>query len=335
MQRPATHRAILIRRASPLFAVALLLASEGALAAERAPGDEAAAEGGSAEPEAADDAAAEDAAAGDAAAEDDGFDDDDEPLVPVGDDDDELLPPPAADPGQEWPPRTPPPTEEELEVPESPEWERRLELGGGILFVSRPQFGDSSPKAVRYDPFVGWGINLRWDLLRWLRLHPYFMASYHDAAIPQGALVTDATTSISPDATVSETTVSTFSFGASVAPVWWLSDRGRAWISVGVGWGRIEVPEMTILEPTGHTIEVLDRSSVFVEFPISIGAAFDVIPDWLAVEYQTSVVPVTGQSGDALETYQAVDSSGQLRDIGPMMELDVSFVHQLSLALIL
>ncbi|MBI4702809.1 MAG: hypothetical protein HY744_16945 [Deltaproteobacteria bacterium] len=218
---------------------------------------------------------------------------------------------------------------------EAPRWERHLELGGEVVWVSRPFVQGEAATAVRYDPFVGFGLHLRWELLRFLRFHPYLVDVHHDVRVPSGALATAAPGSVRPDATVSPSSASTYVFGARIEPTLWLSDRARAWVGAGVGWGRFEFPAVTVTEPGGAPFEVRSRSAVFVEFPISVGVAFDVVPRWLAVEYEIYGAPVVGQSGDALDPFQAVDAAGTMRELGPLGAIEASFVHALGLALIL
>ncbi len=237
---------------------------------------------------------------------------------------------PELDEASSRPPLPPP-----IALPEPPKWERRLEIGGGVVFVNRPLLHEATATAVSYQPTVGFGLHLRWDILKFLRVHPYFIDARHDLTLPAGALTTSAGHSISSTATLSESTAYTFVFGLRLEPTWWLSDRARAWASVGVGWGRFEIPEMTINDPTGGEFMVRERANVFVEFPMGLGVAFDVIPRWLAVEYEFYAAPITGTSGDALESYQAIDASGNLRDVGTVEDLDASFVHTIGLALIL
>jgi len=216
-----------------------------------------------------------------------------------------------------------------------PEWERRLEIGGDILVVSRPFASALSAVGVRYGAAIGWGVHLHWDLFPWLRLHPYFVDAHHDVHIPHNALTTDAENSIPAGTTYSEITADSFAFGAKLAPTLPLSDRARAWISAGVGWGRLNVPAMVITDPAGAQFDVRKRDGVFVEFPIGIGVSYDVIPQWLAIEYEASAAPITSQSGTAHETVQAVDADGATRDVGPLGAFEASFVQRLGLTLIL
>ncbi len=249
---------------------------------------------------------------------------------------------PPTDPASAEPPETPPeytrdprpPLPPPIELPEPPAWERRVEVGGAVVFVSRPLWHERPSSAVSYHPGVGFGLDARWDVFSFLRVRPYFYDVHHEIRIPRGGLTTDSATSISADAVLSESTTTTFAFGLQIEPTWWITDQARAWLSAGVGWGRFEFPEMTVQQGAA-SYTVRERSSVFVEFPLGLGAAYDVIPRWLAVSYHVAVAPVTGHSGNALEPFQAIDADGNMRDVGSYEPIDISFIHTLSLALIL
>jgi len=234
-----------------------------------------------------------------------------------------------------------PPLPPEVELGGSPEWERRLEIGGDFAIIIRPFANGLEPSKITYLAAPAWGVHLHWTIFRWLRVHPYFFDVHHDIDIPAGALTGGGGVDwIHPGATLSEVVAETFVFGAKLAPTLEFTDRLRAWFSAGVGWGRFNISAMTVqedgaLENSGGTYEVRERSGVFVEFPFGLGISFDVIPRWLAVEYEFSAAPVVGQSGNAHEVFQAVDEAGETRDIGPLGAIEASFVNALGLSLIL
>ncbi len=220
-------------------------------------------------------------------------------------------------------------------LPEAPEWERHIEVGADFAFVIRPFAAAEIDNGVGYDPAPAWGLHLRWRIASFLRFHAYFVDAHHNLQIPQGALVAKTARSISPDATIDEASVTTFVFGARLAPTWEITDRLRAWIGAGVGWGRFEFPVMVVRERNDVTYQVRARDGVFVEFPISIGASFDIIERWLAIELEATGAPITGQSGDAHATVQAVDADGNLVDVGGFGAIQASFVNTIGLSLIL
>ena len=230
----------------------------------------------------------------------------------------------------------PRPEPEEVEPPATLPWGRRLEIGGSYAMVFRPFANGLTPSSIGYNPaLAAWALHLHWDLFPFLRFHPYFLDAHHGLDIPAGALSSGTSDSIAAGATVADTTVATFVLGAKLAPTWPISDRFRAWIAAGIGWGRYEFPEMVVTEPSGAQLTIRERSGVFVEFPLGLGASFDIIERWLAIEYEATAAPATGQSGSAYEVFKAIDSSGNLKDVGMFGAVEVSFVQTLGLSLIL
>jgi len=223
----------------------------------------------------------------------------------------------------------------EVDPPPPPRWDRSIEVGGDAAFVIRPFANGVVAGPVRYEAAIGWGVHLHWELLDWLRLHPYFIDAHHDLAIPTGALATTSPNSVSRASTVAESTATSFVFGAKLAPTLELSRYARGWLSAGVGWGRFSFPTMTITEPSGAVFDVGERAGVFVEFPLGVGLSYEVWPDWLTIEYEATAAPIVGQSGTAHEPAQAVDAAGQLRDVGPIGAIEASFVQTLGLSLLL
>jgi hypothetical protein len=92
---------------------------------------------------------------------------------------------------------------------------------------------------------------------------------------------------------------------------------------------------MTATEPSGAQFTIRERSGVFVEFPLGLGASFDIIERWLAIEYEATAAPSTGQSGSAYQVFKAIDADGNLKDVGRFGAVEVSFVQTLGLSLIL
>ncbi|MEM1029824.1 MAG: hypothetical protein AAGN82_05705 [Myxococcota bacterium] len=229
----------------------------------------------------------------------------------------------------------PRPPLDDVIAPAAPPWNRRLEVGGVAAVVVRP-FADAvvPNTGISYRAAPAWGVVFRWALYDWVAVHPYFLDSHHALGIPQGAFATGAANSIAPDATYETDSVITFSFGAKLAPTWEVTPRLRLWGSFGVGWGRFEFRSLALEEGT-TTFSVNERDSVFIEFPIGLGLSYDVIDRWLAVGYEATGAPVTGQTGTAHEAVQAVDGDGNLRDVGPVGAIEASFVQSLSLTVIL
>ena len=116
-----------------------------------------------------------------------------------------------------------------LELPPTSHCERRLEVGGDFVYVSRPFSQALAPSAVYYPATPGFGIHLRWELVSWLRFHSYFVHAVHDVQLPPGALSVVSSSSISSNAEYGPLSAETFVFGAKLAPTLPLGHNARAW----------------------------------------------------------------------------------------------------------
>jgi hypothetical protein len=230
-------------------------------------------------------------------------------------------------PRPEPPPRPPlPPRAPAKPVP----WSRHVDIGGGVALVNRvaaTEAPEGVRTPVRYSPSLGFGLWARWELVRWLRMNLYFVRSQHEAGMPPGALGLPG----DPD----PAGLYTYSFGARLAPTWQFGPRLRTWVSAGAGWGRIEVDPFDVRQANGGRFDVRSRAASFVELPFGLGASFDLIPKWLALEVEVVGAFNVGERGDALREGQTIDSSGRRVDVGPLPEIQGSFVQTLGLSLVL
>ena len=265
---------------------------------------------------------------------DDDDDDDDEAAAPKRHERD---PTPAEEKAQHKHERDQPrpPLPPEVAEPEAPPWERRLEIGPDFALMIRPLTDGLGESSIKYEPAPAWGVHINWPVIKWVHFRPYFTHASHTVDIPQGAMSTDSPSSIGADAVIDELKVETFTLGAKLAPTWHFTERVRAWVALGVGWGRFSYPKMTVTESDGGNYIVRDRSGVFVEFPLGLGISVDIIERWLLIGYEATAAPITGQSGDAHERFQAIDALGRTRDVGPFGAIELSVVQTLGLSLIL
>ncbi|MRG94144.1 hypothetical protein [Polyangium spumosum] len=222
---------------------------------------------------------------------------------------------------------TPEPPARPRELPpldvRSPPFTRHVDLGGGVALVHR--FASDEPR-VRYPAAVGMALWARVDVTRWLRANLYALRTERDMALPAGAL------GLAGDP--GDVEYYAYSFGLRLAPTWHLSSRARAWASAGAGWGRLEHGRFSVVSPSGVFL-VRERSASYVELPLGVGASFDVVPRWLAVELETSGVFYVGQRGRAFDEAQAVDASGRRVTVGAFPRFDGGFVTTLGLSLVL
>lgn len=208
-------------------------------------------------------------------------------------------------------------------------FDRHVELGLGAALVARPA---SDPSGIRYMPALGVDVHARWDVFRWLRFNVYFVSAVHGLRAPFGALgpagdVTGEEGGTAP-------TVDTLAFGARLAPTLPLSERARSWIGVGIGYGRFSFDRMTIREPGLDPYEVRERGLSFAEVPLSLGASYDVIRDWLTIEVEVSAAVAVGQDGTATIDAQAI-RAGSRQNIGPLPKIDASVAQTIGLSIIL
>lgn len=209
-------------------------------------------------------------------------------------------------------------------------WEPHLELGSDVAFVQRAASVDGNDRAtdVRYRPGLGYGLHASWHLVRWLRFSGYFVDARHEVELPAGALGLTGVLTMDP--------VRAYSLGARLAPTLTLGERARAWLSLGIGWGRLEFDRMKVVESTASPFEVRERSQSFVEYPLGLGASFDVVPRWLSVEVGLSAAVVDdGDDGSALVDAQAIDAAGKRRNVGSLPQVDAAFVQSIGLSLLL
>ena len=207
-----------------------------------------------------------------------------------------------------------------------PPWRRSIDVGFDLAFVTRPAASDEGGTPVRYDPGIGYGVHGRIHLLRHLRFTAYFVEAEHHVELPPGSLGQAGALELD--------SVSTFSFGARLMPTWPFSDRLRGWLTVGAGWGRLEVDRMKVIEAGGE-LTVRERSMSFVEVPVGIGTSFDIVPRWLALEVEVTGAFVVGQQGSSIQSAQAIDAAGTVRSIGSFPKLGGSFVQTIGLSLLL
>jgi hypothetical protein len=259
---------------------------------------------------------------------------------------DEAAPPPAPPPaaaGASTDAPAPPPVPPEVDAPRRlerpppfddapPRAElprvRRLDAGGSILLVSRLADSEvsSGPGLVQYEPSLGFGVHLRFPVVRWLQVGAYFGGAEVGLDFAPGALGLDAA--------ASDDALTTAWFGTKLYPTWHLGELVRVWGSVGVGWGRYEFPVVTATDGSGR-FRVEARGNSFVEFPLGVGGAIELVDDWLALELELGVVPTVHREGTSFVGAQAIDGRGELRDVGPFPRSPVGFVQSLGLSVLL
>jgi hypothetical protein len=205
---------------------------------------------------------------------------------------------------------------------------RHVDIGAAVALVHRVAEGQTGTDASleRYPSAVGVGLSARVDVFRYLRANLYVVRGSSTVDLSAGALGLPGDPG--------PFGVTSYSFGLRLSPTLPLGPRARTWLSVGAGWGRLEVGGFDVAS-AGGTFRVRERVFSFVELPLSIGTSIDVIKNWLSVEFEVTGVFHAAQRGAALRNGQAIDTLGRRIPVGPFPSLPASFVQTLGLALVL
>lgn len=205
---------------------------------------------------------------------------------------------------------------------------RHVDIGVGVALVQRVAEGqtDGATALERYPAAVGVGLSARVEVFEYLRANLYAVRASGSMDMPYGALGLPG----DPD----PLTTTSYSLGLRLSPTLPLGPRARTWLSVGAGWGRIEAGRFNVASG-GGTFQVRERAFSFVEFPVSIGTSFDLIKNWLTIEFEATGAFHVAQRGKARENGQAIDTGGHRIPVGPFPSLAASFVQTLGLALVL
>lgn len=189
---------------------------------------------------------------------------------------------------------------------------RNVEVGGNFGVVSRP----AENQTAQYSPGATYGAFVRVDILPWLsgRVSAHVENS---TASPRGGSLGIPGVHF-PDAPLERPYLS-----VSAEPTWSPVDRLSLWLGLGVGWGRTTCPSLHALD--ADNVLVPRRAGVFVDFPLSVGARYEVIRNWLVVQGSGSVSVLSSQSGSLFEPIRIPDQSGQLATVSALPELGTSF----------
>ncbi len=201
---------------------------------------------------------------------------------------------------------------------------RMAELGVGSGFVYRRASTDTdnNPGGISYGGSLGIDAQARAYLVPWLRIAVYYLGGYESIDIPRGAA------SIEYD-DLDLGRAWAFSLGGRIEPTWHVSDRFRAFGIVGAGWGRMKTPPMQVQnEATSYAVD--RRAGVWVEFPVGVGATFDVVRNRLGLSFESTVAPHGSQSGSLFGAVQYVDSNGTMGHVQGMPKLSLSVATMLN-----
>lgn len=219
----------------------------------------------------------------------------------------------------------PPPPLEPTKLPES----RHVDIGAAVALVQRVADGQTSDGTVRYPAAVGVGLSARVDVWRYLRANLYVLRASTTTDLGPGAL------GLLGDP--SDVRITSYSFGLRLSPTLPIGPRARAWVTLGAGWGRLEVGRFNVQHVNGMTdasYQVRERAFSFVEFPMGLGFSVDIVKNWLALEFEATGAFHGAERGTARENGQAI-VDGERKTIKPFPEIAGTFVQTIGLALIL
>jgi hypothetical protein len=221
-------------------------------------------------------------------------------------------------------------------------WDNQIEVGADALHVIR-LVPSSDTTGIRYRPAFGYGLHARWEMFDFLQFSAYFIDAHHGITVPDNGLGTTLGTA----GKVNLGALETYSFGARFQPLLHIKERFRAWLSFGVGWGRMDIGRMQVFNPgvdpkttkcdlskaDAPCFQVDPRSSPYVEFPMGLGVGFDIIPRWLAIEYEFHGVFMSNQDGTALNPVHPVGSNNLQVAVGAFPPFTHSLTNSLALSL--
>lgn len=212
---------------------------------------------------------------------------------------------------------------------------RHIDVGLAVGMIQRVAEGqtDGSTAIVRYPWAVGVGLSARVDVWKYLRANLYAVRGSTTIDMAPDTLgFHDPSLGLHDDP--GPASLTSYSFGLRLSPTLPLGPRARTWLSVGAGWGRLEVGRFEVAS-AGKSFLVRERAFSFVEIPVGIGTSIDIIKNWLSLEFEVTGAFHVAQRGTALRQGQAIDTEGHRVPMLALPMLSASFMQTLGLALVL
>jgi hypothetical protein len=207
------------------------------------------------------------------------------------------------------------------------EAQAEISILAGLALRSASKDNNTNPDDIGYGPAPQLAFQARGYVWPWLNAAIYHHRASHELRLPQGAAGFDYQR-------IDKDKILTYSLGVRLEPTYNLSDEFRLWLSLGIGWGRMKLNKTHVVE-ANRTYTVPERPGVFIEVPVGFGASYQLIPNWLALQGEMDIAPLSKQSGKLFDHTSFVDSQGSLDLAGPMptQTLSASFLLGLSLLL--
>lgn len=193
-------------------------------------------------------------------------------------------------------------------------------LGGGVL-------RSSSSEGIRYPSGATWGVYARPELASWLGVRLSYRQEKISVAVSEGAFDTP---SASYDFDFEQPALSVISFGARLEPTWVIHPRFRAFGIVGISWMRMraEAPRAA-----GFWLEG-SRTSTELNLPLGVGAAVELLPNWIQLGLSVTYGFSFDRRGPAWEPLQAIVDGG-ISYLAPLPEFSNVMDALLTLGVIL
>lgn len=193
-------------------------------------------------------------------------------------------------------------------------------LGGGVI-------RSSSSEEIRYPFGATWGVYARPELASWLGVRLSYRQEKISVAVSEGAFDMPST---SYDFEFEQPALSVISFGARLEPTWVIHPRFRAFGIVGISWMRMraEAPRAA-----GFWLEG-SRTSTELNLPLGVGAAVELLPNWIQLGLSVTYGFSFDRRGPAWEPLQAIVDGG-ISYLAPLPEFSNVMDALLTLGVIL
>ncbi len=190
------------------------------------------------------------------------------------------------------------------------------------------QWGSANSR-VDYGPSLGWRVHATVVLLPWLGLHTAGGMDYLQGEVRDGALR-------QPGVAEEDPSIAGPRISVELQPSHVLAPRLTLFGRLGAAWFRPAVEAFELDDPS-HLI-VSRRSGVVVEFPLGVGARYDLLEGRLGLTADASFSLAGSQSGDLFDsgagTSQSVrQDTGELARVGPFPKFTSALGAGLSLEL--
>jgi len=205
----------------------------------------------------------------------------------------------------------------------------KADVGASLGYLHRSVKGGSSvnPLGASYDAAFAQTAHLAIPIFSWMRIGLFFQNAYHGVNIPQGALEPTGSE-------IDKGTLRAYSIGGRIQPTLAVTRRLSLHLFLGASWGRLSMPRMKV-STSSRSYELPQRTGVFVEVPVGFGAAFEIIPHWLAVTFDSTLAPNMAQSGSLFEQTQFIDSTGKMDHTQPFPQLNLTWAQMFGLSVLL